>query len=69
MKKVKNNSNNLKRLESENKVLKQILSETIKALQNVQQLVSTTTEDTVAYVQNPYKNERRPIDDPFRSCF
>ena len=63
---MKNNSNNLKRLESENKVLKQILSETIKALQNVQQLVSTTTEDTVAYVQNPYKNERRPIDDP---CF
>jgi len=59
----------VQRLESENKVLRQIVKETIKALENVQKLVSITTLDTVAYVTSPYKNERRPIQDPFRSCF
>ena len=50
------------RLESENKVLRQIIQETIKALKNAEQFTSMTTLDTVKYVTNPYK-------DPFRSPF
>jgi len=56
----------IQRLESENKVLRQIIRETVKALQNAEQFTSMTTLDTVKYVTNPYKNERR---DPFRSPF
>jgi hypothetical protein len=56
----------VKRLESENKVLRQIISETIKALQNVENFTSMTTLETITYVANPYKNERT---DPFRSPF
>ena len=48
------------RLESENKVLRQIIQETVKALQNAEQFTSMTTLDTVKYVPNP---------DPFRSPF
>jgi len=48
----------IQRLESENKVLRQIIQETVKALM--------TTLDTVKYVTNPYNNERV---DPFRSPF
>jgi hypothetical protein len=40
------------RLESENKVLRQIIQETIKALQNAEQFASMTTLDTVQYVTN-----------------
>ena len=46
------------RLESENKVLRQIIQETIKALQNAEQFASMTTLDTVKYVTNPKKDER-----------
>ena len=46
------------RLESENKVLRQIIQETIKALQNAEQFASMTTLDTVKYVTNPMKDER-----------
>ncbi len=56
----------IQRLESENKVLRQIIQETVKALQNAEQFTSMTTLDTVKYVTNPYKNERS---DPFRSPF
>jgi hypothetical protein len=56
----------IKRLESENKVLRQIISETVKALQNAEKFTSMTTLDTVAYVTNPYKDERK---DPFNSPF
>ncbi len=54
----------IQRLESENKVLRQIIRETVKALQNAEKFTSMTTLDTVTYVTNP-KNER----DPFRSPF
>jgi hypothetical protein len=50
------------RLESENKVLKQIIQETVKALQNAQQFASMTTLDTVKYV----KSDKQ---DPYRSPF
>ena len=56
----------IQRLESENKVLRQIIRETVKALQNAEQFTSMTTLDTVTYVTSPYKNERS---DPFRSPF
>jgi len=56
----------IQRLESENKVLRQIIQETVKALQNAEQFTSMTTLDTVKYVTNPYNNERV---DPFRSPF
>jgi hypothetical protein len=56
----------IQRLESENKVLRQIISETVKALQNAEKFTSMTTLDTVAYVTNPYKDERK---DPFNSPF
>ncbi len=56
----------IQRLESENKVLRQIIKETVKALQNAEKFTSMTTLDTVTYVTSPYKNERS---DPFRSPF
>ncbi len=56
----------IKRLESENKVLRQIIQETVKALQNAEKFTNMTTLDTVTYVTNPTKNERN---DPFRSPF
>ena len=57
------------RLESENKVLRQIIRETVKALQNAEKFTTMTTLDTVKYVPNPYKSERKDINDPFRSPF
>ncbi len=56
----------IKRLESENKVLRQIIQETVKALQNAEKFTSMTTLDTVTYVTSPYKEDRS---DPFRSPF
>ncbi len=56
----------IKRLESENKVLRQIIQETVKALQNAEKFTSMTTLDTVKYVKNPYKYDRS---DPFKSPF
>ena len=56
----------IQRLESENKVLRQIIRETVKALQNAENFTNMTTLDTVTYVTNPTKNERN---DPFRSPF
>ena len=56
----------IQRLESENKVLRQIIRETVKALQNAENFTNMTTLDTVTYVTNPTKNERS---DPFRSPF
>jgi len=50
------------RLESENKVLKQIIQETVKALQNAEKFTSMTTLDTVKYVKSDKK-------DPYRSPF
>ena len=50
----------IQRLQSENKVLRQIIQETVKALQNAEQFTSMTTLDSVKYVPNP---------DPFRSPF
>jgi hypothetical protein len=51
-----------KRLKSENKVLRQIIQETVKALQNAQQFASMTTLDAVKYV----KSDKQ---DPYRSPF
>ena len=62
----------IQRLESENKVLRQIIRETVKALQNAEKFTSMTTLDTVKYMTSPCqsgqydKNERS---DPFRSPF
>jgi hypothetical protein len=56
----------IQRLESENKVLRQIIRETVKALQNAEKFTSMTTLDTVKYVTSPYKDDRV---DPFNSPF
>ncbi len=46
------------RLEAENKVLRQIIQETVKALQNAEKFTSMTTLDTLQYVKSPYKNDK-----------
>jgi len=56
----------IQRLESENKVLRQIIRETVKALQNAEKFTSMTTLDTITYVKSPYKNDNN---DPFRTPF
>jgi len=56
----------IQRLESENKVLRQIIRETVKALQNAEKFTSMTTLDTITYVKSPYKNDKN---DPYRTPF